>query len=162
MIWFLRMFSAFTDLENLSSTQANALEAEIRTHEDTKLALHEQVIGHEAERHRRISAEVMASERREEIERLITQNRELREDLARVNADRIKSVDAVNVKLMRDSVPEVLPDMEKYKLPVKDRQSMKPSQLNNQAAIGLLRQHHPQFMVQVEEPVTSPIDEVNV
>lgn len=115
MTGFLRLFSQFRDLQTLSQDQGEALEAEVRAHEETKTQLRERAQSLETERVRRIAAETIASERREEIDRLMQQCRELREDLARVNADRLRSLDALNVKLMREPVPEQPPDMEKWK-----------------------------------------------
>lgn len=165
MIWFLRMFTAFTDLDALSQTQASALETEIRTHEDTKQQLHERIVALESERVRRIAAETVASERREEIDRLATQYREIREDLSRVNAERLKSVDALNVKLMREGVPELPPDMEKLRRHAADGAMMKvvQSARQNDRIVDrlLLERLHPAFKkgVTVNEPVL-PVDEV--
>lgn len=164
MTWILRLFGSFRDLQNLTATQAEALESEIRVHEETKELLHERVLSLESERIRRIAAETVASERREEIDRLVTQHREMREDLSRVNAERLKSVDAINIKLMREGVVEPPPDMEKYKTTPRAQspQGRIAMHLNGKFANDLLRTHHPSFQAKPAQPETAPIDEVAV
>lgn len=164
MIWLLRLFGAFRDLQNLAATQAEALESEIRAHEETKTLLHDRVLSLEAERIRRIAAETVASERREEIDRLVMQHREMREDLARVNSERLKSVDAINIKLMREGVVEPPPDMDKYKTAprAQTQQGRTAAHLNGKFATDLLRTHHPSFQAKPAEPEAAPIDGVVV
>lgn len=68
----------------------------------------------EVERARRIGFETIASERRAEMDRLIDQAASLRMDLTRIFTERVKSLDALNVKLMESKAPETPPDMGQF------------------------------------------------
>lgn len=115
ILWFLRHFAFFREMETLSEVQARSVEEEIRSHEHTKLLLISSDERGQSEHARRVSAETVASERREEIERLMSQIREYRDDLRRLTDERIKSLDSLNLKLMEPRALEPTPDLEKYK-----------------------------------------------
>lgn len=115
MNWFLSLFAAYREMSALANTQAQSLENEIIAHEETKSNLEAHIISLNHERARRVSAETVASERRGEIDRLLQQNREYRESFERVTADRLKSLDTINLKLMEPRIAEPAPDLEKYK-----------------------------------------------
>ena len=67
------------------------------------------------ERTQRIAAETLSVERRQEVERLRGELIDMREEVKHVTTLHLKSVDAVNLKLMQPRAEEVPPDMEKFK-----------------------------------------------
>lgn len=67
------------------------------------------------ERAQRIAAEAVAAERRAEVERLVAEVAAQREQTRSVMADRLKSLDALNLKLMESRAEEKAPDMSQYK-----------------------------------------------
>lgn len=171
MNWFLSMFTAFADLQTLAQLQAQNIEdltakltEEVVTHEATKQDLQERIRALESERTRRIAAESIASERRGEIERLTAQYYELREDLTRVLAERIKSVDALNVKLMRESVPEPAPDLAQFQAKQKnDHMNPVMAARENERLMSwaLIEKLHPTFAKRratLNEPISPPIE----
>lgn len=154
MIWILSLFPAFRNLQaqaRSTETAEDALRDEIRGHEASISELEITQTTMESERIRRIAAETVAAERREEIGRLLTQNRELREDLSRVSAERIRSVDAINLKLMEQRTPEVAPDMTKYSATEKLKtQLMSDVRMKHQAIdMAVLQKLHPKFAPRV-------------
>ncbi len=111
---FLRLFAQVRDLDNLIVAQSESLESEVRAHETTKTAMEVASIALESERARRISSDTVAGERREEIERLIVQNHELLEQSHTIMADRLKSLDSLNLRLMDTRTVEQTPDLAKH------------------------------------------------
>lgn len=116
-----------------------------------------------AERNRRISAETMASERRAEVERLVEQNREVREELVRVHAERVKSLDALNLKLMENKTPaETKPiDFSNVDPVMKARMQLVTGVRDMHRAVdrALLTKLHPAFAQKVGEqrhPMNEP------
>ncbi len=114
MIRFLRLFSQFRDIESLIETQSESLESEVRAHETTKNALEVANIALDSERARRVSADTVAAERREEIDRLLIHNRELMDQSHSIMSDRLKSLDALNLRLMDTRTVEQTPDLAKH------------------------------------------------
>ena len=113
MIRFLRLFLIFRDLEETleacrSSREQvkDELRAEVEARIATERELESANSAFQVEQARRISAEAIAAERQAEIERLLASTREMRDDLVRVTGERIKSVDAINLKLMEAKIPE--------------------------------------------------------
>lgn len=64
----------------------------------------------DSEKVRRVAAETIAFAREQEISRLLDQLKEMRER----EKERMNSLDALNIKLMRENVPEPNPDMSQY------------------------------------------------
>ncbi len=116
---FLRLFAQVRDLDNLIAAQSESLESEVRAHEITKTALEVANIALESERARRISSDTVAGERREEIDRLIVQNHELLEQSHTIMADRLKSLDSLNLRLMDTRTVEKTPDLAQHNALVK-------------------------------------------
>lgn len=111
MIWPL---STIRQLEDRCSSLQSVLEGEIQSRISVERELEAATSSLLVEQSRRISAEAIASERQSEIERLLTGNRELREDLRSVTSERIKSVDNINLKLMEAKIPELPVDFAKH------------------------------------------------
>lgn len=143
ILTFLRIFTAFRDLEEdlFALRKANAgltlqygevselceglraqlvelecaIREEMRAHETTKASLEVAITALENERARRISSDTVAGERREEIQRLVEQNKEQREQLTVVMTERLKSLDTLNLRLMDTRTVEKTPDLEAHK-----------------------------------------------
>lgn len=164
MTFILRLFPAFRDLENLSQSQAEALENEVRDHEQKKRDLVLSATQLEAERFRRIAAESISSERREEITRILDQNRAYRESLESLTSERIKSLDALNVKLMEAKAPEPTPDITQFNaaLKVKTQMVQQIRDRHNAIDMAVLTKLHPKFQPRVvlNEPQPQPAEDV--
>jgi hypothetical protein len=80
----------------------------------------------------------------------------------RIVSERIKSVDALNVKLMRDNAPEVAPDMSQYKATEKKHQIITDMRAQSRAMdMLMLQKTHPHLFrnrVVMNEP-SAPVDE---
>lgn len=161
MNWLLRLFPQFRDMERLSQTQATALEQEVRAHEDTKRNLEVKSVSLDAERARRLAAETVAAERREEIDRLITQNREQRETLDTIMQDRLKSLDSINLRLLEPRTAEPTPDLEKYRKMARTEavhQIISETRARSHAVdMAVIEKLHPAFAkrVTMNQPVTA-------
>jgi hypothetical protein len=153
---WLRLFSAYRELDDRSQTQAEAMESEVREHAQCRADLDTARADLDRERVRRIAAETVAVERAKELDRVIQMCSNYREDLARVNAERLKSLDALNVKLMRESAPEPPPDMEKYRTQGtgEDRstQVRKVMEAHRKMDLAILSQLHPAFKGRFNQP----------
>ena len=147
MIWLLRLFPAFRELVNLSQSQAEALESEVREHEEAKRNLSTAIVQLESERSRRIAAESIASERREEIIRILDQTKDYQRQLEYITTERIKSLDNLNVKLMEVKAPEPTPDITQFravdKLKTQMVQQIRDS--HNAIDMAVLSKLHPKF-----------------
>jgi len=101
------------------------------------------------ERAARISAEVLAVERRSEVERLIAELAAVRGDLQRITEDRLKSLDALNVKLMTERVEEKPPDMRQFKASEETARSAisRVRQMHRDVDMAVLAKLHPRFAV---------------
>lgn len=110
-----------------------ALEERIRIGQQMERDLADLQLSLDRERQLRVSAEVLSVERRAEVERLVADNKSLRTELQGVLEERMRSLDALNVRLMTERVEEKAPDMEQFK---------KTEQLGQVAlhAIGRVRQ----------------------
>jgi hypothetical protein len=99
------------------------------------------------ERSARISAETLAVERRAEVERLVSEVAAVRADLQRITEDRLRSLDALNVKLMTDRVEEKPPDMSQYRENegLAKRAISRVRQLHRDMDIAVLTKLHPRF-----------------
>lgn len=120
MLRFLRLFRAFRDLEESIhnsdearrdwQSRADEYESALRDSVSANLAVERELESSQAqfqvEQSRRISAEAIASERQHEIDRLLSSLSDFRADLRSVTSERIKSVDAINLKLMEAKIPE--------------------------------------------------------
>ena len=100
----------------------------------------------EREREKRIAAETLAGERAKEVERMREEIAYLRAQNDRVIAERLKSLDAINVKLMEARVEPPPPDFEKMR---QDRATLAQEHPAVQAAaanmINRVRQTHHQM-----------------
>jgi hypothetical protein len=125
-----------------------ALEESIRQHSEAVRTATWLRSDLDRERELRISAETLAVERRAEVERLISELSSVREELSRLVADRMKSLDALNVSLMTERVEEKPPDMAQYK---KTMESLGANavrqmrQIHRQADAAVLTKLHPHF-----------------
>ena len=99
------------------------------------------------ERAGRITAETLSVERRAEVERVIVERDAVREDLRRITDERLKSLDALNVKLMTERVEEKPPDMAQFKaaqqLGMNAVHRMK--EIHRKMDTALLTKMHPRF-----------------
>ena len=119
MIRFLRLFRWFREIEEAAGSRDSVIESlreEVRLNESLKTVLDRANTMNLAETARRVAAEAIASERRTEIDRMLDTIREMREDLKAITGERLRSIDAINLKLMEAKTPEPLPDMDKYKV----------------------------------------------
>lgn len=122
-------------------------EAHARVVAEDRLERAEKELG--IERERRISAEALGAERRAEVERLVKMNEELRASQAKVLEERVRSLDALNVKLMTERAPEHMPNMEemhKFAVP-KERLQVVNQARNNMRLVdeAILKMMHPAF-----------------
>ncbi len=161
ILWLLRRFRTFTDLEALAAMQAETTESlteEVRAHESTKRDLEMRTLQAESERSRRLSAETVAAERREEIDRLLAQNQSLRDDFVTLSNERLKSLDNINVKLLEPRAAEPTPDLAAFQNKVREKIGMQVvSKMRTQERaldLALLRKLHPNFM-----PTNAPLPE---
>jgi hypothetical protein len=92
-----------------------AVEQQVRLRNDAQQLSNAMDADRVNERARRISAETLAVERRAEVERLISELSGVRTELTAVMAERLKSLDSLNVKLMTERTEEKPPDMAQYK-----------------------------------------------
>jgi hypothetical protein len=155
---FLRWFRAFRDIEAQVDGCNEALRIEIRGHDAVKQELATTHTALELERTRRISAESIASERRQEIDRLLDQANHMREDISRVTVERLRSVDALNLKLMETKVAEIPPDITKYSIAAKQKSQLVDNMHKTHRDMdwAILRGLHPNFKkrVTLNEPTT--------
>jgi hypothetical protein len=140
VIWFLRMFPAFRNLEarqaGLLDDAAGALTSAQSAHERCGELTHQL----EIERAKRIAAETVAAERGSQITFL-------RESLDKVEtsrdeaiSERLKSLDLVNSALLRPLAPEAAPDLGQYKaIPKLKRQAVAEMRLDNQRFMTAMR-----------------------
>ncbi len=147
MIRFLRLFPQFRDIESLIETQSESLESEVRAHETTKNALEVANIALDSERARRISSDTVAAERREEIDRLLVHNRELMEQSHSIMSDRLKSLDALNLRLMDTRTVEKTPDLAAHQALDKLKNNVLQGIREKENAMdrALLTRFHPSF-----------------
>lgn len=116
------------------------------------------------ERTRRVAAESIAVERTTQIDRLTEQEREVRAELSRLISERIRSVDAVNVKLMADRAPEAAPDMTQFKALNKAKEQIvqQVREVHRRVDRAVLEKLHPRFRRPLSEsaPENSDIEAV--
>lgn len=118
IIEFLRRFRHVRDLEETVGACRDNLREQMRSNESLTEELRQSSTLVENERIRRISAESIAVERSDEIQRLLKANEDLRQDLRSVVNERVRSVDAINLKLMETKIPERPVDFKEFHGPV--------------------------------------------
>lgn len=121
------------------------------------------------ETHRRVAAETVASSLNAELTRLREDYHQLQSDYRALTTERLKSVDALNVRLMEPRVADTPPDFGKLKMEavgkVRDQVVNRVRKLNRDMDLAMLAHMHPGFshlkdVLEKRNPLASTTDSV--
>ena len=154
----MSLWGKFHDREERATTLDAALQAKISECRQLTESLDDAERVLEREQTRRIAAESIAEERRAEIERMTVELKEQREQLKIVMSERLKSLDALNLKLMESRIEEKPPNMEQFKRSEESAhsaiQTMRRIRESNMAMdMALITRLHPNFQRFAKKPI---------
>lgn len=152
MITFFRAVSRARQLQE-------ELEGEVRQRIAVEDQLEQVNRALDVERTFRIAAETVASERRGEIDRLHEELKDVRSCLASVTQSRMESLDALNVRLMKERVEPPPPDMAQFRVLQEVQKSVRAK--HREVDMAILSQLHPKFAKAKIEPVEPPNEEAS-
>jgi len=139
-----------------------ALQEKISHERSMEAAMNDCERRYEIELTRRISAEAISGERRAEVERLVLELSDSRDQFKALMSERLRSLDALNLKLMEPRAEEKPPDMAQFRRSedtaagaVRSMQNLR--KMSADMDMALLTQLHPAFKRSAKPPApTAP------